>query len=63
MSRQVVIFDKGSKRRMQNIRWKRHEILSVVSLFLITIVLGVWLALREAARYYHPSRTPEIRGR
>jgi len=63
VSRQVVTFDKGSKRRMLNIRWKRHEILSVVSLLLITIVLGVWLALREASHYYRPPRTPEVRRR
>ena len=59
VSRQVISFDNGSKRRMQEIWWKPHEIISVVSLFLITIVLGVWLALREVAHFYHLPRTPE----
>ena len=59
VSRQVISFDNGSKRRMQEIRRKPHEIISVVSLFLITIVLGVWLALREVAHFYHLPRTPE----
>jgi hypothetical protein len=61
MSRQVISFDKGSKRRIQDIRWKRHEVIGIVSLSLITIFLGCWLALQEVSDWYHPPRTPEVK--
>ena len=61
MSRQVISFDKGTKRNLERIRWKRREVISISWLFVITIALGVWLALREASNYYHAPRTPEVK--
>ena len=61
MSRQVILFDKGTKRGMQQIRWKPYEVIGIFSLFAITIALGVWLALREVSNYYHAPRTPEVK--
>ena len=61
MSRQVISFDKGTKRSLEQIRWKPYEVISIVSLFVITIALGVWLALREVSNFYHAPRTPEVK--
>jgi hypothetical protein len=58
----VINFDKGSKRRLGQVRWKRHEIVSAILLFLILTVLCLWLALREASHYHYsdPPRTPQV---
>jgi len=61
MSRRVISFDKGTKRNVEQIRWKPYEVISVVSLFVITITLGVWLVLREVSHYYHAPRSPEVK--
>jgi putative flippase GtrA len=45
MMSRVITFDKGSKRRLKQIRWKRCEVISLVVLSLIVLVLGVLLAL------------------
>lgn len=54
MSR-VITFDKGSKRRMKEIRWKLHEVISLVILALVVLGLGVLLALWEVS---HDSASP-----
>jgi hypothetical protein len=54
MSR-VITFDKGSKRRMKEIRWKLHEVISLVILALAVLGLGVLLALWEVS---HDSASP-----
>lgn len=61
MSR-VINFDKGSKRRLRQVRWKRHEVASAILLFVILTVLCLWLALREAAHYHYsdPPRTHQV---
>jgi|HubBroStandDraft_5_1064220.scaffolds.fasta_scaffold127101_1 hypothetical protein len=61
MSRQVISFDKGTKRNMDQIRWRPFEVISIFSLLVVTIALGVWLALREASNYPHVPRTPEVK--
>jgi hypothetical protein len=55
MSR-VITFDKGSKRRMKEIRWKLREVISVVTLALVVLGLGVLLALWEVS---HNSASPK----
>jgi hypothetical protein len=50
MSR-VITFDKGSKRRMKQIRWKLREVISAVVVSLIVLGLGVLLALWEVSHY------------
>lgn len=49
MSR-VITFDKGSKRRLQRIRWNAAEKTTLVLLFLLLAGLGVTLALWTASR-------------
>lgn len=56
----VISFDKGSKRQIQGIRWKRSEIMSAVLLSLITIVFCVFFALWEMSRYSAQSQTHPI---
>jgi type II secretory pathway component PulL len=55
MSR-VITFDKGSKRRMKEIRWKLREVISIVILAIVVLSLGVLLALWEVS---HSSAAPK----
>lgn len=59
MSR-VITFDKGSKRRIKQIRWKLREVISVVFLSLIVLGLGVWLAFWEVSHYRAEPKTPHV---
>ncbi len=59
MSR-VINFDKGSKRRIKQVRWKLGEIASAVVLSLVLIVLGVMLGAWEVSHYSAPSKGPQI---
>jgi hypothetical protein len=59
MSR-VITFDKGSKRRMKQIRWKLREVISAVLLALIVLGMGVWFALWEVSHYSPEPRTPHV---
>jgi hypothetical protein len=57
----VINFDKGSKRRLRQVRWKRHEIVSAALLFLTLVALCLWFALREVYRDHSsdPPKTPQ----
>ncbi len=55
MSR-VITFDKGSKRRMKQIRWKLHELIGVFALMLIVLGLCVLFGLWEIS---HDSEEPK----
>ncbi len=59
---QVINFEKGSKQRLRQVRWKRHEVVSIVFLFLILMALCLWLALREVSHYQYsgPPRTLQV---
>ena len=57
MSR-VIIFPRGSKRRMKQIRWKISEVISVVILSLILLGLGVLFALWEVSHQSAEPKTP-----
>lgn len=59
MSR-VITFDKGSKRRMNQIRWKLREIISLIAVSLIVLGLGVLLALWEVSHYSAQPKTPHV---
>jgi hypothetical protein len=56
----VITFDKGSKRRMKQIRWNLREIISVVVLSLIVLALGVFLALWEVSHYSAEPKAPHV---
>ncbi len=57
MSR-VIIFPRGSKRRMKQIRWKISEVISVVTLSLILLGLGVLFALWEVSHQLAEPKLP-----
>jgi len=59
MSR-VITFDKGSKRRMKQIRWKLREVIGVVFLSLIILGLGILLALWEVSHYSAEASTHQV---
>ena len=59
MSR-VITFDRGSKRRMRQIRWKLREIISLVAVSLIVLGLGVLLAVWEVSHYSAQPKAPHV---
>jgi hypothetical protein len=59
MSR-VITFDKGSKRRMKEIRWRLREVISVVFLSLIVLGLCALVGLWEVSHYSEAPRTPQV---
>ena len=58
MSR-VITFDKGSKRRIKEIRWKLREVISVVVLSLIVLGLCALLAVWEVSHYSAKTNSAE----
>jgi hypothetical protein len=59
MSR-VITFDRGSKRRMQEIRWKLSEVVSADTLALVVLGLCVLLALWEESYYSASPETDQV---
>jgi Co/Zn/Cd efflux system component len=57
---QVINFDKGSKRKLQTIRWKRIEIVSAVSLSIFLMAACVLVALWYASHDRDESQTPSL---
>jgi hypothetical protein len=60
MMSRVITFDKGSKRRMKQIRWKLREVISAVALSLIVLGLGVLLAFWEVSHYSAEPKTHHV---
>jgi hypothetical protein len=60
MMSQVINFDKGSKRRIRQIRWKISEIISLIFLSLVILILGILLALWELSHYSDAPKTPQL---
>jgi hypothetical protein len=54
---QVINFDKGSKRKMRQIRWRPFEIISLFLLLLVTLTITVMVGLWEIS---HGSDEPPI---
>ncbi len=54
MSR-VINFDKGSKRRINQIRWRPADITSAVLLSLMLLVLGILFIYWEVSKYEAPT--------
>jgi hypothetical protein len=60
----VITFDKGSKRRLKQVRWKVAEIFSVVLLAIFTMAIGIVVLLWQLKREHHysqPPRVPQLR--
>ena len=55
----VITFDKGSKRRMKQIRWKLRDLIIAVLVSLIVLGLGVMFALWEVSHYEPYSDAPK----
>ena len=53
----VITFDKGSKRRLGQIRWKLFEIFSLVLLAILVFAMSLLVMLWEL-RHVHPAREP-----
>ena len=53
----VITLDKGSKRRLGQIRWKLFEIFSLALLAIFVFAMGVMVVLWEL-RHVHPAREP-----
>jgi len=60
MMSRVITFPRSSKRRMKQIRWKPREVISVVTLSLIILGLGVWFAIWEVSHYSAEPKTPHV---
>jgi len=60
----VITFDKGSKRRLGQIRWKLFEIFSLallaVFVFAMSLLVMLW-DLRHVHPHHEPSKGPQIR--
>jgi len=60
----VITFDKGSKRRLGQIRWKLFEIFSLallaILLFATSLVVMLW-ELRHVHPHREPTKVPQIR--
>ena len=60
----VITLDKGSKRRLRQIRWKLFEIFSLALLailvFAMSLLVMLW-ELRHVHPHREPSKVPEIR--
>jgi hypothetical protein len=60
----VITFDKGSKRRLGQIRWKLFELYSLALLaifvFVMSLLVMLW-ELRHVHPHREPSKVPQIR--
>ena len=59
----VINFDKGSKRRLRQIRWKYAEVVSLVLLLLVTVAITTLGALWLVAHDSNEPPTPSLRDR
>jgi hypothetical protein len=60
MMSRVITFDRGSKRRMSQIRWKLREIISLVAVSLIVLGLCALFAFWEVSHYSAQPKTPHV---
>jgi uncharacterized protein YpmS len=60
----VITFDKGSKRRLKQIRWKIGEIITLALFTLLAIAvtaLAVLWEIRDTQPYSDPPKAPQIK--
>jgi Co/Zn/Cd efflux system component len=57
----VITFDKGSKKKLQTIRWKRIEIASAFFLSIFLMAACVLVALWYASHDRDESQTPSLK--
>jgi hypothetical protein len=64
VARKVIILNRGSKRRLKQIRWKITEVFSLALLTIFALAILVVYILWEAHRqhpYSEPPKDPQIR--
>ena len=59
----VITFDKGSKRRMRRIQWRRIEIASMILLALFTVIIAGFVLFWELTHYSFELDTPHLQDR
>jgi hypothetical protein len=62
--RKVITFDKGSKRRLNEIRWKLIEVFSLALLAVFLIAIGMAILFWELQHehpYAEPSKVPQFK--
>ena len=60
----VITFDKGSKRRLKQIRWKLFEIFSLVLLAILGFAVSILVLLGQLDHEHphsEPTKVPQIR--
>jgi uncharacterized protein YpmS len=60
----VITFDKGSKRRLEQIQWKIGEIFSLALLTVFVMAVSILVLLWEMRHehpYSEPSKVPQIK--
>ena len=60
----VITFNKGSKRRLNEIRWKISEVFSLALLAVLVMAMSVFVLLWELQREHsrsEPTKAPQIR--
>jgi hypothetical protein len=60
---QVINFDKGSKRKMRQIRWRLFEIISLVLFLLVTLTICIMVGLWEISHGYDEPAIPHLQDR
>ena len=63
MSKEIT-FDKGSKRRLKEIRWKPREVFSFVLIAILVLMMSVFVLLWEVHHehtYSEPTKIPQVR--
>ncbi len=60
----VITFDKGSKRRLKEIRWEIGEVFSLILLAIFVLVMSVLAVVSEVHQehpYSEPTKVPQMR--
>lgn len=60
----VITFDKGSKRRLNQVRWKLIELVSLALLAIVMFTMSLFVMLwelRDEHPYQTPTTNPKIR--
>ena len=66
MAQKVIILNRGSKRRLKQIRWKLVEILSLALLAIFVLAIAILILLWELQHqhpYSEPPNHPHVRMR
>ena len=58
----VITLDKGSKRRLKQIRWKLIEVVSLAVLAVLLFGVSLLVMLWELDHEHEPTKVPQIRG-